>query len=171
MNASQFCHDGSPHAFTSLFEEFCPDAEFFAHGQVLSAPGTDMHEDRQEDDAFFREAVVIFCLCLGSSVRVTIPSLSSISRRLERMLDEMPSSDWSISRKCRLPPKIMSRRIRRVQRSPKISSERLIGQRDRCTSVVNIRNQLSYCISRTKIVTDCMVQLVLEQHGTGEFDE
>jgi len=57
MNASQLCHEGSPHAFTSLFEEFCPDAEFFAHGQVLSAPGTDMHGDRQEDDAFFREAV------------------------------------------------------------------------------------------------------------------
>ena len=57
MNASQLCHEGSPHAFTSLFEEFCPDAEFFAHGQVLSAPGTDMHEDRQEGDAFFREAV------------------------------------------------------------------------------------------------------------------
>src|ERR1700678_1298140 len=113
---------------------------------------------------------MIFCLCLGSSVRVTIPSLNSISRRLERMLDEMPSSDWSIFRKCRLPPKIMSRRIRRVG-SPKISSERLIGQRDRGSSVVNIRNQLSYCTSRAKITTDCIVQSVFEQHGTGEFDE
>jgi hypothetical protein len=57
MNASQLCHEGSPHAFTTLFGEFCPDAEFFAHGQVLSAPGADMHKDRQEGDAFFRETV------------------------------------------------------------------------------------------------------------------
>src|SRR5487761_164538 len=67
-----------------------------------------------------------FCLWVGSSVFVIIPWSSSIFSRSARMLDEMPSSDWvSSSRKCRRPPNIMSRRMMRLHRSPKTSSERL----------------------------------------------
>lgn len=37
--------------------------------------------------------------------------------------------------------------------------------------VIKIRNQLHCCISMAKIVTDCIMQSVFEQHRTGEFDE
>jgi hypothetical protein len=46
------------------------------------------------------------------------------------MLEEMPSSELSNSRKWRLPPKIMSRMTRRLHLSPIASSVRLIAQPD-----------------------------------------
>src|SRR5687767_9607584 len=56
------------------------------------------------------------------------------SRRLSRSastLDAMPSSERvSSSRKYRRSPNIMSRRMSRLQRSPRTSSVRLIGQPD-----------------------------------------
>src|SRR6185312_12852061 len=78
-----------------------------------------------------------FCLCVGSSSRVMMPSSSRVFSRSARMLEEMPSSDLvSSSRKCRRLPNIMSRMMSRLHLSPSTSSERLIGQPERLVSVM-----------------------------------
>src|SRR4051812_34290927 len=63
------------------------------------------------------------------------------------MFDEMRSSDCSSSRKCRLPENIMSRSTSRLHVSPKISSDRLIGQYER-GSVDGMTNCLQFATGR-----------------------
>src|SRR5882762_9090000 len=60
-----------------------------------------------------------------------IPWAISLLRRSERMLVAIPSYDVRNSLKLRKPRNIMSRRIKRDQRSPSISTEALRGQPER----------------------------------------
>lgn len=96
---------------------------------------TDLREDRRQRDSLLRKAVSDLLL-------VRRIARSGQNRSLDQQLETI-RKDVGRDALVRLqqlsemapPPKIMSRRINSVQRSPKISSDRLIGQYGRCLFV------------------------------------
>src|SRR5690242_1601749 len=86
------------------------------------------------------------------------------------MFDAMPSSEpVSSSRKCRRLPNITSRMTIRLQRSPSISSVRLIGHPERCAAFMGVSLSLAHVLIGEPAATSpgharnttCNIQAVL----------
>src|SRR5687768_7694820 len=86
--------------------------------------------------------------------------------RSARMLDEMPSSEpLSSSRKWRRPPNTMSRRITMVHLSPITSTERLIGQPERCSASILKPFEKQVAFTAPSVTTTSCKMQPQDRHG------